>query len=93
MLKEKVDNASADVEQIKDNIKQLEEKIYSLNISISEVHKEYDKIFYSPNELIKIISDYALGWIKYLQNAKYQESDIQKIETALNNFYIQKGIK
>jgi len=93
MLKEKVDNASADVEQIKENIKQLEEKIYSLNISISEVHKEYDKIFYSPNELIKIISDYALGWIKYLQNAKYQESDIQKIETALNNFYIQKGIK
>lgn len=93
ILLEKVENASNVVVNIKEDIKQLEEKIYSLNVSISEVHKEYDKIFYSPNELIKIISDYALGWIKYLQNARTPESEIQKIEYALNNFYTQKGIK
>lgn len=92
-LKEKISSATKNLEEVKSTIKQLEEEVYSLNISITEIQKEYDKIFYSPNELIKIISDYALGWVKYLQNARVPETEIQKIENSLNNFYLQKGIK
>ncbi|AFH48915.1 Hypothetical protein IALB_1204 [Ignavibacterium album JCM 16511] len=93
MMKGKVASAFQHIENIKNNIRTLEQEVYSLNISITEIEKEYDKIFYSPNELIKIISDFALGWVKYLQNAKTPESEIQKIEISLNNFYSEKGIK
>lgn len=93
MLKEKIISATNNIVEIKSSIKKLEEEIYSLNMSITEIHKEYDKIFYSPHELNKILYDYALGWVKYLQNAKMPESEIQKIEYSLNNFYLQKGIK
>lgn len=93
ILKENIISATNNIEEVKSSIKKLEEEIYTLNMSITEIQKEYDKIFYSPNELIRIMSDYALGWAKYLQNAKMPESEIQKIENSLNNFYLQKGIK
>lgn len=93
MIKGKVAAAFELIEKIKTNINNLEKEIYSLNISITEIEKEYDKIFYSPHELIKILSDYALGWMRYLQNAKTSEIEIEKIENALNNFYSEKGIK
>ncbi|MEP0861585.1 MAG: hypothetical protein HRF52_09125 [Ignavibacterium sp.] len=93
MMKGKVAAAFQQIESIKNNIRNLEQEVYSLNINITEIEKEYDRIFYSPNELIKIISDYALGWIKYLQNARTHESEIQKLEISLNNFYSEKGIK
>lgn len=84
--------ANENVDKLKTRIKELDAEIYSLEIQKTEIIKSSDKIFYSPHELRKILSDYALGWINFLHNGKFPESDIKSIDTTLNNFYIQKGI-
>lgn len=92
-FKAKVAIAHDHIKNIKTSISDLQKEIYSLKLNITEIEKDNDKIFYSPNEVIKILSDYAIGWIRYLQNANSPESEIQKVESSLNNFYLEKGLK
>lgn len=84
--------AEKNVNDIKAKINELETEIYQLEIQTTEIHKEYDKVFYSPFELRKILSEYALGWINFLNNGNYGEDEIRKINITLNDFYSQKGI-
>ncbi|MDH7604082.1 MAG: hypothetical protein QHH13_04205 [Melioribacter sp.] len=92
LLNRNLQSAIENVEKLKTKIKELDTEIYSLEVQKAEIVKTSEKIFYSPHELRKILSDYALGWINFLHNGKYSESDIKSIETTLNIFYQQKGI-
>ena len=92
LLNQNLQMAIENVEKLKNRIKELDAEIYSLELQKTEIVKTSEKIFYSPHELRKILSDYALGWINFLHNGKFPESDIRNIETTLNIFYQQKGI-
>ncbi|MEG8945783.1 hypothetical protein [Rosettibacter firmus] len=84
--------AESRVNEIKNQITNLESLVYNLNIETTEITKVYDKIGFSNHEIRKIITEYAIGWINYLKNGNYEESEILKIENSLENFCNKKGI-
>lgn len=92
-LIDKKAEAESKVNEIKSKISSLETLIYNLNIETTEITKIYDKVGFSTHEIKKIITEYALGWINYLNNGNYSEDYIMKIENALNNFCQLKGIQ
>lgn len=77
---------------INTEIAKIEDEINEKKKSIAAKTDDYEKIYYSPTELKRIFSEYALGWILYLKNGNHKPEMIASIQEALTNFYQTKGI-
>ncbi|MBV6511057.1 MAG: hypothetical protein FMNOHCHN_00536 [Ignavibacteriaceae bacterium] len=89
---EKLEELSAKGEAYRGEIAEFEEKIRALKLQATELRKPSDKLFYSPHELKRIISDYAIGWIQYLRMGRYDRQDAATIQNTIYTFYQSKGI-
>lgn len=77
---------------IKSKIENLDEEIKKLELKLSDLKSEFNKIFYSPIEIKNILSLYTRGWINFLKQGKYPETYINQIISDLNNFYSEIGV-
>lgn len=92
LLMEKVEKAKSRLAELKNEIINKDKEISNLSFQITDLHPNQGSVFYSPFKITKIISEYALGWIKYLTNADMPESHIVSIKTDLDNFILKKGL-
>lgn len=90
---EKIRDLEQQQNSVKSEIAALEQEIQNLKLQITEIRSLSDRIFYHPSELKRIISDYALGWIQYLNWGNYPQQDIIRIDNTIKEFYSQKGIQ
>ena len=88
----KKQNARGKLDSINLRIRELENHIYQLNLSLTDIQKSPEKIKFNPIVVRKILSDYAIGWINYLQSGKYDEYYINDIKKELQAFYAEKGL-
>lgn len=77
----------------KDEIRKLEDEINALKLEIARLNEPAEKIFFNPHELKKILSEYTLGWMQYLKQGMYKEQDLAIMNSSLESFYSEKGIK
>lgn len=92
MLIEKIQNLKTKIVNYKNEIVNLEKEINALQLLSAETINLKNKVFFSVHEIRKIMSEYALGWMKFLTNAKATENEISKIEDKLNTFINNKGL-
>ena len=92
MLTEKIENLKTKISNYKIEILNLEKEINALQLQSADSLKITNKVFFSVHEIRKIMSEYALGWMKFLTNAKATENEISKIEDKLNTFINNNGL-
>lgn len=77
------DNLIIDINQ---KIERISNEIFESKSASLTLHKNPDKIIYNPSEIKRVLSDYSLGWIQYLSQGKYSDSDIDEIHSKFNSF-------
>lgn len=90
---EKLEELNLKTDSCRKEIAELEEKIRNLKLQATELRVPSDRVFYSPHELKRILSNYTYGWMKYLRGGKYDREDLNTITNILNTFYQTKGIQ
>lgn len=91
-LKENINELNSNITLKKNRVSFLENEINTLSIKSAELYNVENKVFFSVHEINKILSEYTIGWIRYLKNAGNGDDVIEKIETRLNSFINQKGL-
>ncbi len=76
----------------KEEIRALEDEIHRLKMEIAGLNASADKVYFSPNELRRIIAEYTFGWLQYIHQGKQRSDEPEKIQSALERFYGEKGI-
>lgn len=84
--------AQEKLNSIKLKIASTEEEIKNLNLKLSALKEDFNKVYYSPIEIKNILSLYTRGWINFLKQGKYPETYINQIIDDLNNFYSEIGV-
>ncbi|MCC6551196.1 MAG: hypothetical protein IT279_14115 [Ignavibacteriaceae bacterium] len=89
---EKLEELNRKTDSCRKEIAELEETIRTLKLQATQIRVPSDRVFYSPHELRRILSNYTYGWMKYLRGGKYDREDLNTITKILNTFYQTKGI-
>ena len=78
---------------IKEEIAALEKEITVLKLEAARLSSPEDKVFFSPHELVKIVTEYGLGWMQYLKNGKFKETELSVISDTLESFFRERNLK
>lgn len=90
---EKLSEQYAKDSSAKNEISDYENKIHQLKLEIAGINSPGGRIYYSPHELKRIVSDYTLGWMQYLCLGKFNEDAVKIVESTLEQFYVEKGLE
>lgn len=91
---------------LKSKINEFKKRIFDYNLELEAIRNDNfkaesnlvelkdnnTKIFFSVSEVNKVLSEFTLGWIRYLKNSEFNESIVQKFYLNFNNFLIKKGL-
>lgn len=92
-LIEKIHSAAQKQAEFKNRISNLETEIINLNHQLADLPKIRNTVFYSTHEVKKIVTEYTMGWMRYLTNViKDDKETISTVEDRLNNFLRENGL-
>lgn len=91
-LKNKIDEYKKRIFNYNLELEALQSDNYKTESKLVELKDNTTKIFFSVSEVKKALTEFTLGWIRYLKNSEVDESIIQKFYSNINNFLIKKGL-
>lgn len=92
-LKSKINGAESKVLSIRHRIEEINNTITENQLQITTFQKGPDKVYFNVSSIIRILSDYTLGWQQYLSQGNYNSSKINTVNSKYYAFITTKGLK